>query len=295
MSNILLQNFYQHKFFCRRYFPIVSMGDEVYIFHGGKFCLQAQKLADCNPLFYLNFLHNDRGRWKIIFIFAFFQFNKTVVSHDAAMIHSFNHKIYINGTRNNIIIRNEWEKDLIHYNLAHNIFRYLTYLNPNISATYRSMIAIKEKKMLALASSLLVVLVLFIGSSSAFVQSHSSFNVNNRSSSTSTSSSTSIGIGAFFNEGKKKLVKSLAGEYDATAIQDRMNGLIDAEPVLMFSFTTCPFCIKAKGVLDGMNAKYTVIELDTDPDGKAIRAEMADIVGQTSVPAIWIGGEFAGG
>jgi len=157
------------------------------------------------------------------------------------------------------------------------------------------MVAIKEKKMLALASSLLVVLVLFIGSSSAFVQSHSSFNVNNRSSSTSTSSSTSIGIGAFFNEGKKKLVKSLAGEYDATAIQDRMNGLIDAEPVLMFSFTTCPFCIKAKGVLDGMNAKYTVIELDTDPDGKAIRAEMADIVGQTSVPAIWIGGEFAGG
>ena len=157
------------------------------------------------------------------------------------------------------------------------------------------MIAIKEKKMLALASSLLVVLVLFIGSSSAFVQSHSSFSVNNRSSSTSTISSTSIGIGAFFNEGKKKLVKSLAGEYDATAIQDRMNGLIDAEPVLMFSFTTCPFCIKAKGVLDGMNAKYTVIELDTDPDGKAIRAEMADIVGQTSVPAIWIGGEFAGG
>jgi len=99
----------------------------------------------------------------------------------------------------------------------------------------------------------------------------------------------------FFNEGKKKLVKSLAGEYDATAIQDRMNGLIDAEPVLMFSFTTCPFCIKAKSVLDGKNAKYTVIELDTDPDGKAIRAEMADIIGQTSVPAVWIGGEFVGG
>jgi glutaredoxin 3 len=159
------------------------------------------------------------------------------------------------------------------------------------------MITIKEKKVMAVASSLLVVLVLFIGSSSAFVQSRhsSSFNVNNRGTSTSTSTSTSIGIGAFFNEGKKKLVKSLAGEYDATAIQDRMNGLIDAEPVLMFSFTTCPFCIKAKSVLDGKNAKYTVIELDTDPDGKAIRAEMADIIGQTSVPAVWIGGEFVGG
>ena len=85
VSNILLQNFYQHKFFCRRLFPIVSMGDYIYIFHEGKFCLQAQKLADCNPLFYLNFLHNDRGRWKIIFIFAFFQFNKTVVSHERSM------------------------------------------------------------------------------------------------------------------------------------------------------------------------------------------------------------------
>lgn len=44
-----------------------------------------------------------------------------------------------------------------------------------------------------------------------------------------------------------------------------------------------------------MGAKYTVVELDTDPDGKAIRAEMADLVGRTSVPAIWIGGQFVGG
>jgi glutaredoxin-related protein len=44
-----------------------------------------------------------------------------------------------------------------------------------------------------------------------------------------------------------------------------------------------------------MNAKYTVLELDTDPDGKAIRAEMADFVGRTSVPAIWIDSTFVGG
>ena len=37
------------------------------------------------------------------------------------------------------------------------------------------------------------------------------------------------------------------------------------------------------------------MELDTDPDGKAIRAEMADFVGRTSVPAIWIEGKFVGG
>lgn len=38
-----------------------------------------------------------------------------------------------------------------------------------------------------------------------------------------------------------------------------------------------------------------MLELDVDPDGKAIRAEMADMIGRTSVPAIWIGGAFIGG
>lgn len=99
----------------------------------------------------------------------------------------------------------------------------------------------------------------------------------------------------FLNDGKKALVKSLAGEYDKDAIQDRMNGLVSANQVFMFSFTTCPYCLKAKSVLDGLGAKYTVVELDTDPDGKAIRAEMADLLGRTSVPAIWIGGKFIGG
>jgi glutaredoxin 3 len=63
----------------------------------------------------------------------------------------------------------------------------------------------------------------------------------------------------------------------------------------MFSFTTCPFCIKAKAILDEKGAKYTVLELDQIADGKAIRAEMGEMLGRTSVPAIWINGEFVGG
>lgn len=41
--------------------------------------------------------------------------------------------------------------------------------------------------------------------------------------------------------------------------------------------------------------EYKVVELDQDPDGKAIRAVMGERLGRTSVPAIWIGGEFIGG
>ena len=47
--------------------------------------------------------------------------------------------------------------------------------------------------------------------------------------------------------------------------------------------------------MDAKNTKYTVVECDVDTDGKALRAELGDLVGRTSVPAIWIGGEFIGG
>jgi len=35
--------------------------------------------------------------------------------------------------------------------------------------------------------------------------------------------------------------------------------------------------------------------VDEAEDGKALRAEMAEVFGRTSVPAIWIGGAFVGG
>jgi len=97
------------------------------------------------------------------------------------------------------------------------------------------------------------------------------------------------------NEAKKALVKSLAGNYDAAVVRARLDGLISEKPVLMLSFRTCPFCIKAKAILDDKKVQYHVVELDEVKDGKAIRAEMADVLGRTSVPAIWIGGEFIGG
>lgn len=97
------------------------------------------------------------------------------------------------------------------------------------------------------------------------------------------------------NDAKKALVKSLAGNYDAVAVRARLEGLISEKPVLFLSFRTCPFCLKAKAILDEKKAQYHVVELDEVDDGKAIRAELANMVGRTSVPAIWIAGDFIGG
>jgi len=97
------------------------------------------------------------------------------------------------------------------------------------------------------------------------------------------------------NEGKKALVRALAGEYDVEATQSKLKNLISDSKVMMFSFTTWPFCIKAKAILDDRSIGYTVVELNEVEDGKALRAEMAGLIGRTSVPAIFIDGTFIGG
>lgn len=53
--------------------------------------------------------------------------------------------------------------------------------------------------------------------------------------------------------------------------------------------------MKAKQVLDGYGAQYRVVELNEVSGGYALRAELAELTGRTSVPAVFIGGEFVGG
>ena len=48
-------------------------------------------------------------------------------------------------------------------------------------------------------------------------------------------------------------------------------------------------------MLDGYGAKYSVVELNEVADGYALRAELAEKTGRTSVPALYVGGQFVGG
>ena len=113
-----------------------------------------------------------------------------------------------------------------------------------------------------------------------------------------TTRSFKLNLFSIFDEGKKALVKKMAGDYDSDKVKARITGLINDNPVLMLSFTTCPYCIKAKEILKNdqyKDLKMTVLELDLDDEGKAIRAELGDFIGRTSVPAVWVSGVFIGG
>ena len=50
--------------------------------------------------------------------------------------------------------------------------------------------------------------------------------------------------------------------------------LIKENKVMVFSKSYCPFCTKAKNVLNSIGVKYKVLELDEDPNGAEIQNEL---------------------
>jgi glutaredoxin 3 len=64
---------------------------------------------------------------------------------------------------------------------------------------------------------------------------------------------------------------------------------------MVFSWSGCPFCKKAKALLDSKGAVYTALELDQMDDGQKYRAALAERTGRTSMPNIFIDGVGIGG
>lgn len=71
---------------------------------------------------------------------------------------------------------------------------------------------------------------------------------------------------------------------------------VSSASCIVFSTTTCPYCIATKDLLRDIGADFTLVELDEDEDGgTAVREALAARTGRTSVPAVFVGGEFVGG
>ncbi len=66
-----------------------------------------------------------------------------------------------------------------------------------------------------------------------------------------------------------------------------------AANVEIYIWTTCPFCIKAKKLLDGKGVQYTEYNLDGDEAGRDKMALRTG--GRKSVPQVFIDGEYIGG
>ena len=76
---------------------------------------------------------------------------------------------------------------------------------------------------------------------------------------------------------------------DSTEAADRKQVMAE---VVVYTTRWCPYCIRAKGLL---NSKSISVEESPVDGDRALREEMARRAGRTSVPQIWIGDQHIGG
>jgi glutaredoxin 3 len=95
---------------------------------------------------------------------------------------------------------------------------------------------------------------------------------------------------------KQSAASALAGEYDQEAIRKEIGDIIQSNPCVMFTWEASPACKQAVEAFNMMGAEVKNVRLD-DPweEGNPIRAEIGKMVGRSSVPMIFIGGEYVGG
>lgn len=70
---------------------------------------------------------------------------------------------------------------------------------------------------------------------------------------------------------------------------------IVANRVVMFSWLRCPYCVRAKSILEPMSPDMKVYYIDSMREGDAISNAIAQKYHHDTVPAIFISGKFIGG
>jgi len=87
---------------------------------------------------------------------------------------------------------------------------------------------------------------------------------------------------------------------NATASKDfnaaeYVNKEVNSRPIVVFSLTTCPYCVKVDGLFKSLNATSHFINVDQHANGSDIRAALLTSTGQRTVPNVFIGGKHIGG
>ncbi|KIW01103.1 glutaredoxin [Verruconis gallopava] len=80
-----------------------------------------------------------------------------------------------------------------------------------------------------------------------------------------------------------------------SAAKTKAQGIIDNNPVAVFSKSYCPYCRATKQTLSELGVSPYVIELDQVDDGAAIQDALEEMTGQRSVPNIFINRAHIGG
>jgi glutaredoxin 3 len=89
-------------------------------------------------------------------------------------------------------------------------------------------------------------------------------------------------------------IKEVKGDEDRALGRNERQGVpaTTPQPIVMYTTRFCPYCLRARGLLESKGWSYQDIPVDAD---QALRSEMMEKSGQRTVPQIWIGGQHVGG
>ena len=90
------------------------------------------------------------------------------------------------------------------------------------------------------------------------------------------------------------------GSYDTDEIRAEIEEIAKRAPVVVLTYGLSPFSLECVALLESTGAQVENVPLGAEwfllgPRGSAIRAELGNMYGQTSLPHVWIGGEWVGG
>lgn len=103
----------------------------------------------------------------------------------------------------------------------------------------------------------------------------------------------------FFRDGVTSYVKNENGEFEKPQSYDKNIERIDLKikenKVMIFSWSWCPFCKKARELLDDAGVEYETIKIDRQDDNVNLQNALVYKTGYRKVPNIFIDGQHIGG
>ena len=81
----------------------------------------------------------------------------------------------------------------------------------------------------------------------------------------------------------------------AQSLSDRIDAEIAGNKVMVFSKSSCPFCVQTKNLLQSQGIAFKAIELDHEASGADMQNTLQQKTGQRTVPNIFINGQHIGG
>ncbi|KAF9896030.1 hypothetical protein BX616_008280, partial [Lobosporangium transversale] len=92
------------------------------------------------------------------------------------------------------------------------------------------------------------------------------------------------------------LATAVAGAASSSsAVRQLIRNSIAQNPVMIFSKSYCPYCLRVKDLFDDMSISYKALELDEHEQGFEIQQELKALSGQSTVPNVYIKGTHLGG